>query len=151
MQESKSARHEAAADLQRSCEDISHLQQHMFDLRQGTLEPIQAEHAAMLAALGAVRRLCAELAPAASAQPADPAHLMAPAVHQAAESASPHSSADTLNNSPEAFIEARATAAEAAEAAEMAVRDNLERAQQATAALADAKRLAEVLSHLLSA
>ena len=51
LQESKSARHEAAADLQRSCEEAFHLQQQMFDLRQGVLEPLQAEHAAMLAAL----------------------------------------------------------------------------------------------------
>ena len=151
MQESKSARHEAAADLQRSCEEVSHLQQQMFDLRQGVLEPLQAEHAAMLAALGAVRRLCAELAPAASAQPADPAHLMAPSVHPAAESASLHGSADTSSNSPEVVVRESATAAEAAEAAERAVRDSLERAQQATAALADAKRLAEVQFPLLPA
>ena len=76
VQESQGARHEAAADLQRSCEEVSYLQQQIFDLRQGVLETLQAEHAAMLAALGAVRRLCAELAPAASAQAADPAHLM---------------------------------------------------------------------------
>ena len=151
MQESKSAWHEAAADLQRSCEEVSHLQQQMFDLRQGVLEPLQAEHAAMLAALGAVRRLCAELAPAASAQPADRAHLMAPAVHHAAESATPHSSAELLDGPPQAVIKESATAAEAAEAAERAVRDSLERAQQAAAALADANRLAEVLCRLLSA
>ena len=102
----------------------------------------------MLAALGAVRRLCAELALSAAAQPADHAHLMAPAVHQAAESASLHSSAD---NCPEAVIKESATPAEAAEAAERAVRDSLVSAQQATAALADAKRLAEVGLHLLSA
>ena len=151
LQESKSARHEAAADLQRSCEEAFHLQQQMFDLRQGVLEPLQAEHAAMLAALDAVRRLCAELALSASAQPADPAHLMAPAVHHAAESASPHSSADAPSHSLEAVTHESATAAEAAEAAERAVRDSLERAQHATAALADAKRLAEVLLRFLFA
>ena len=100
----------------------------------------------MLAALGAVRRLCAELAPAASAQTADPAHLMAPAVLHAAESASPHSGADKC---PEAVIHVSASAAEAAESAERAVRDSLMRAQQATAALGGAKRLAEVFFRTL--
>ena len=105
----------------------------------------------MLAALGAVQRLCAGLPPAASAQPADPAHLMAPAVHASAESASPHSIAGTPRDSPEEVTQQSATGAETADAAMRAVRESLERAQQATAALADAKRLAEVPFHLLSA
>ena len=123
----------------------------MFDLRQGVLEPLQAEHAAMLAALGTVRRLCAELAPSASAQAADPAHLMAPAMHHAAESASSQNSAESPSNSPKMGTHESATPAEAAEAAERAVRESLGRTQQATAACADAKRLAEVLFPPLSA
>ena len=106
----------------------------------------------MLAALSTVTQLCAEQAPAESPQTADRAHLMAPAVHHADKSISPGSETgspysprlDTPSDAPTAGFSMPVDAQEAAEAAVRAVQQCLSQAQAESAALLEAKHLAEV-------
>ena len=141
VQESKSMWHQAAGDLQRSSEEVSTLQQQLSDLRTDILQPLQAEHGTMLDALRTLTQLTADRAPAEAAQPADRAHLMAPAVHRSDETTSPASPAESAS----AFgDDLTLNAHEAAAAAVKAVQQCLQHAQEERAALRDAKGRTEV-------
>ena len=123
-------------------EEVAALQQQILDLRGNALEPLRAECAAMLAALTAVTQLCSDWAPA---QPADRAHLMAPAVSPAGNGIRPLSVAVSSPGGPPGES---ADAHRAAEAAVEALRHCLKHARSELAALSDAKRTAEVTSFL---
>ena len=124
------------------CKEMAALQQQILDLRRNALEPLRAERAAMLAALAAVTQLCTDWAPA---QPADRAHLMAPAVSPAGNGTHPLSVAVSSPGGPPGES---ADAHCAAEAAVEALRHCLQHARSELAALSDAKRAAEVRSFL---
>ena len=152
VQESNGFRHQAIEAQQSSSQEVSILQQQLSDLQAQVLQPLQAEHGAMLAALSTVLQLTAEPAPAESPQPGDRAHLMAPAVHHANGITSPESptgsahspSADTPSDAPRTVLGRPVSAHETAEAAIAAVQHCLSQAQEERAALLEAQRLAEV-------
>ena len=152
LQESNSLRYQATEAQQSSCQEVSNLQQQLSDLQAKVLQPLQAEHGAMLAALSTLNQLITEWAPAESPQPADRAHLMAPAVHRtdvASRPGSPTESAhspraDTLSDAPRAGMSNPVMAHEAAEAAVKALQQMLTQAQGERSALLEAKRHAEV-------
>ena len=152
MQESNSLRHQAVEAQQGTAQEVSSLQQQLSDLQDRVVQPLQAEHRAMLAALSTVTQLCAEQAPTESPQLADRAHLMAPSVHHADGSISPGSAngspySPRLNipsDAPMAELSTLVDAREAAKAAVSAVQHCLSQAQGQRAALLEAKQLAEV-------
>ena len=149
-------RHQAAEDLQVRCEEAAGLRQQISELRARVLEPLQAEHAAMLAALAAVTQLSADSAAAPAAQPADRAHLMAPAVRHAGKDTSPRCQpvqapwADLPRGSPREELGASLNGHQVAQDAVKAVQQCLERAQAERATLSDEMRVAEVCSLLLA-
>ena len=152
VQESNSLRHQAVEDQQSSSQEMAALQQQLSELQADVLQPLQAEHGAMLAALSMVTQLCAEQAPAESPQTADRAHLMAPAVHHADEATSPGSAAgfpysrrfDTPGGAPAAGFSAPEDTRKTAQAAVSAVHQHLSQAQAERAVLVEAKHHAEV-------
>ena len=141
MQECKSMWHQAAGNLQRSSEEVSTLQQQLENVRTDILQPLQAEHGIMLDALRTLTQLSADRAPAEAAQPADRAHLMAPAVHRTDVTTSPASPAGSASVFRD---DSSLNAHEAAAAAVRAVQQCLQQAQEEHAALREAKGLTEV-------
>ena len=152
MQESNSFRHQAVEAQQSSSQEVVILQQQLSDLPAQVLQPLQAEHGAMLAALSMVTQLATEPAPAEPPQPADRGHLMEPALHVTREitgldspTGSAHSpSADSPSDAPRTALGRPVGARETAEAAVRAVQQCLSQAQEERAALLEAQRLAEV-------
>ena len=152
VQESKSLCHQAVERQLNSFQEVSVLKQQMSDLQVTVLQPLQAEHGAARAALSTLTQLCAEWVPAESPQPADRAHLMAPAVHHAAASTSSRSAiesahstrSDTPSDAPGGALGTPMDAHKAAEGAVKAVQQMLSQAQGERAALLQARHLAEV-------
>lgn len=151
MQESKSLCHQAVEAQQSSFQEVSGLKQQLSDLQGDVLQPLQAEHGAVIAALSTVTQLYAEWAPAESPQPADRAHLMAPAVHHAVASTTSGSAVDPTHSprfppsdAPGMAPSMPVGAYEAAEGAVKAVQQMLSQARGERAALLQARHLAEV-------